>query len=137
MSNLIASGAILYKVFRTVRGANAGQSVLATQNPQNYDLTAGAEVKAQLPGTPVMVFLTYEDAKAFGDKHRPNEYTVKAVLAWGDVLVTSDVLKLKQGWRDYAADFWTRVKANLSTRAYATENASPGTAAVFGIVKIA
>ena len=136
MSTLIANGSTLFKVFRTGRGANAGTSVLATQNPQVYNLAAGSPVEPQLAGTPVMVFLTYEQAKAFGDEHRPGEYTVKAVLAWGDVVIVDYVLKLKQGWRDSASDFWMRVKANRATL-YLTEKASPGTAGVFGIVKIA
>jgi hypothetical protein len=136
MSTLVANGTLLYKVFRTTRGANAGTSVLATQNPATYNLAQGSPVEPQLPGTPVMVFLTYESAKAFGDEHRPNEYTVKAVQCWGDVVVVDSVLKLKQGWRDTATDFWARVRANR-TSPYLTEKASAGTAGVFGIVKIA
>jgi len=142
-NNLIASGTPLYKVFRTNgRGANAaeGSSVLATQNPMVYKLASGTELTPQIAGTPVMVFLTKDDAEAFGLKHRPNgDYIVKKVLVWGDVVPTSKVLHLGQGglWRNDAPGFWKAVKDGGWTGGYKTEEASRGTAGVFGICRIA
>ncbi len=70
------------------------------------------------------------------EKNPGSRYKICSVKCYGNALPLQEVLHLGQGWGNCKQAFWKDLRAGAYLGGYDTEPASPGSIALFGVLKV-
>ncbi len=132
---MYSNGGTYYKVFKMSEGQL--QSALVRSEPVVYPKDTYVETA---DGTPLLIFDNLENAQAFKkerlQKNPGGRYKIGKVKCYGELLHLDRALRLSAGWRERKKTFWKDLHEGCYVGNYDLEDASAGSIALFGVLKI-
>src|SRR5512138_1794982 len=132
---MYSNGGTYYKVFKVV--GEQLQSALVRSEPVLYQRDVYTETA---DGTPLLIFDTLKHTQAFRQerlqKNPGGRYKIGRVKCYGELLTLNKALRLSVGWRLRKKAFWKDMHDGCYIDGYDLENASAGSIALFGVLKV-